>query len=30
MGLRAREMLDAQFTRRQAFDRWSNLLETIA
>ncbi len=29
MGLRAREMLEARFTRRQAFDRWGRLLEGI-
>ena len=29
MGLRARAMLDARFTRRQAFADWERLLETI-
>ncbi|HZK88890.1 MAG TPA: glycosyltransferase family 4 protein [Stellaceae bacterium] len=29
MGLRARAMLDAQFTRRHAFERWHALLEGI-
>lgn len=29
MGLRAREMLEARFTRRQAFERWSRLLEGL-
>jgi glycosyltransferase involved in cell wall biosynthesis len=29
MGLRARQMLDTHFTRRQAFERWRNVLETI-
>src|SRR5262249_14342425 len=30
MGRRARAMLDAHFTRRQAFDRWRALLAEIA
>jgi glycosyltransferase involved in cell wall biosynthesis len=30
MGRRARAMLDAQFTRRQAFARWRNLVDEIA
>jgi colanic acid biosynthesis glycosyl transferase WcaI len=29
MGRRARQMLDAHFTRRHAFERWSGLLEQI-
>jgi colanic acid biosynthesis glycosyl transferase WcaI len=29
MGRRAREMLDAHFTRQQAFERWRGVLETI-
>jgi len=29
MGLRAREMLEAHFTRRHAFERWRNLLADI-
>jgi glycosyltransferase involved in cell wall biosynthesis len=29
MGARARQMLDAQFTRRQALDRWSRLLREL-
>ena len=29
MGLRARAMLDARFTRRQAFDRWRNALDQL-
>jgi glycosyltransferase involved in cell wall biosynthesis len=29
MGSRARTMLDAHFTRRQAFERWTNLLESV-
>jgi glycosyltransferase involved in cell wall biosynthesis len=30
MGLRARAMLDAHFTRRHAFDRWRGLLDDIS
>jgi colanic acid biosynthesis glycosyl transferase WcaI len=30
MGLRARQMLDAQFTKRQTLEQWSRLLEHIA
>ena len=30
MGLRARAMLDAQFTRQQAFDRWRNALDRLS
>jgi glycosyltransferase involved in cell wall biosynthesis len=30
MGARARQMLDAQFTRRQAFDQWRRLLNQLA
>jgi len=30
MGMRARQMLDANFTRQQAFERWRGLLENIA
>jgi glycosyltransferase involved in cell wall biosynthesis len=29
MGARARAMLDAKFTRRQALDRWRNVLDQI-
>jgi hypothetical protein len=29
MGRRAREMLDAHFTRRKAFERWCAVLEAI-
>ena len=29
MGLRARAVLDAQFTRRQAIDRWRNVLDQL-
>jgi glycosyltransferase involved in cell wall biosynthesis len=29
MGRRAREMLDAHFTRRKAFERWCGVLEAI-
>jgi glycosyltransferase involved in cell wall biosynthesis len=29
MGLRARAMLDARFTRQQAFDRWRNALDQL-
>jgi glycosyltransferase involved in cell wall biosynthesis len=30
MGRRAREMLDAHYTRRQALERWRNLVEEVA
>jgi hypothetical protein len=29
MGVRARAMLDADFTRRHAFERWRHVLEGI-
>ena len=29
MGVRARAMLDARFTRRHAFDRWSDVLDRV-
>jgi glycosyltransferase involved in cell wall biosynthesis len=29
MGQRAREMLDAQFSRRQAFARWRSVLDSV-
>ena len=30
MGRRARAMLDAEFTRRRAFERWKNVINAIA
>ena len=29
MGTRARAMLDTNFTRRQALDRWRDVLDTV-
>ena len=29
MGVRARQMLDARFTRRRALEQWSRLLEQL-
>jgi hypothetical protein len=29
MGVHARTMLDAHFTRRQSLDRWRNLLDRV-
>jgi glycosyltransferase involved in cell wall biosynthesis len=29
MGMRARQMLDARFSRRQGLERWQNLLDRL-